>query len=168
LKTFLGDYDAVMNPKNSGRLNSWAWHHTGIAVREIDRVIDYYATNLGFEVVFEARNMTDLISGITGVKGLGAHLVQTKSPISDQVLEFIEFINIPIDANQLLPIHPGRSHTAFLVPDIEKALAELVSDGGIMLGKVTEFSEGKAVYCADRFGTVIELEEQFGGAGNNS
>ena len=65
-----------------------------------------------------------------------------------------------------LPIYPGRSHTAFLVPDIEKSLAELVTQGGIVLGKVTEFSEGRAVYCADRFGTVIELEEQFGGAGN--
>jgi catechol 2,3-dioxygenase-like lactoylglutathione lyase family enzyme len=155
-----------MKPKNSGGIQSWAWHHTGIAVRDIDKVIDYYAVNLGFEVVFEARNMTDLISSITGVKGLGAHLVQTKSPISDQVLEFIEFINVPSDANPLLPIYPGRSHTAFLVPDIEKSLAELVTQGGIVLGKVTEFSEGRAVYCADRFGTVIELEEQFGGAGN--
>lgn len=77
-KTFLCDYDVVMNPKISGRLNTWAWHHTGIAVREIDRVIDYYATNLGFEVVFEARNMTELISGITGVKGL-------RPPCTDQV-----------------------------------------------------------------------------------
>ncbi|MEY3711007.1 MAG: hypothetical protein RLZZ99_828 [Actinomycetota bacterium] len=157
-----------MNLQRAGQINSWAWHHTGIAVRDIEKVIDYYRLNLGFEVVFEAREMTDLISSITGVKGLGAHLVQTKSPISDQVLEFIEFTNVPSDANELLPIYPGRSHTAYLVPDIEKAAAELVSSGGIMLGKVTEFSEGKAVYCADRFGTVIELEEQISDSGHHS
>jgi len=28
-----------------------------------------------------------------------------------------------------------------------------------MLGSITEFSEGRAVYCADASGTVIEWEE---------
>ena len=111
--------------------------------------------------------MTDLISSITGVGGLGAHLVQTKSPMSDQVLEFIEFFNVPKIHDEILPIFPGRSHTAYLVPDIEKAVAALVADGGVMLGKVTEFSEGRAVYCADNFGTVIELEELASDGGNH-
>ena len=151
-----------------GATQAWQWHHTGIAVRDLDTALDYYRANLGFEVVFEARGMTDLISSITGVPGLGAHLVQTKSSISGQVLELIEFFNLPAQVDPLIPILPGRVHTAYLVPDIEKALAALVSSGGVMLGKVTEFSEGKAVYCADRFGTVIELEEASSDSGHNS
>ena len=143
----------------SGKTNAWKWHHTGISVSNIERVVDYYAVSLGFEVVFEARDMTDLISSITGVAGLGAHLVQTKSKISEQVLEFIEFFNVPENFNPILPLNPGRSHTAFLVDDIQKAMEELVRAGGLVLGKVTHFSESKAVYCADEFGTVIELEE---------
>lgn len=150
----------------SGKVDSWAWHHVGISVKDIDRALEYYRGNLGFEVTFEARDMTDLISSITGVQGLGAHLVQTKSPLSDVVLEFIEFFNVPEDLDPLLPIAPGRSHNAFLVPNIDKALDILLADGGIMLGKVTEFAEGKAVYCADSFGTVIELEEQLGEHGD--
>lgn len=142
-----------------GRLGAWSWHHTGIAVREIDRVIDHYAGNLGFTITFEARAMTDLISSITGVPGLGAHLVQTKSPMSEHVLEFVEFFNLPSVVDEMLPIFPGRSHTAFLVDDIERATSDLVASGGVVLGRITEFSEGRAVYCADRFGTVIELEE---------
>jgi predicted enzyme related to lactoylglutathione lyase len=58
-----------------------------------------------------------------------------------------------------LPLRPGRSHTAYLVKDIEDATRTLVEQGGVVLGKITQFSEGKAVYCADQYGTVIELEE---------
>lgn len=138
---------------------AWKWHHTGISVTNIDRVLDYYAKSLDFQVVFEARNMTDLISSITGVPGLGAHLVQTQSPMSDQVLEFIEFFNVPDSYNAMLPLSPGRSHTAYLVDDIDSATVALVAQGGVMLGQITTFGEGRAVYCADQNGTVIELEQ---------
>jgi len=127
----------------SGTTTAWKWHHTGFSVREIDSVINYYGKSLGFEVIFEARNMSDLISSITGVQGLGAHLVQMKSKIVDEIL----------------PIYPGRAHTAYLVKDIEDAVESMKREGGILLGRITEFSEGKAAYCADRFGTVVELEE---------
>ena len=143
----------------SGSTGAWKWHHTGITVSDIDKTLLYYQRTLGFTIVFEARNMTDLISSITGVKGLGAHLVQTQSPISEQVLEFIEFFNVPEKFNEMLPLRPGRSHTAYLVKDIEDATKTLVEQGGVVLGKITQFSEGKAVYCADQYGTVIELEE---------
>ena len=143
----------------SGSTGAWKWHHTGITVSDIDKTLLYYQRTLGFTIVFEARNMTDLISSITGVNGLGAHLVQTQSPISEQVLEFIEFFNVPEKFNEMLPLRPGRSHTAYLVKDIEDATRTLVEQGGVVLGKITQFSEGKAVYCADQYGTVIELEE---------
>lgn len=143
----------------SGTTRAWQWHHTGISVVEIDYVVDYYRKTFGFEVIFEARDMKDLISSITGVPGLGAHLVQMKSGISEQVIEFIEFFNLPETYSELLPLTPGRSHTAYLVNDIEESMRELESAGGIILGQITEFSESKAIYCADKFGTVIELEQ---------
>ena len=145
--------------KYSGNTQAWAWHHTGISVRDIDKALEFYAKNLGFDLVFEARNMTDLISSITGGDGLGAHLIQMQSPLSTHVLELIQFFNVPENLNPILPIAPGRSHTAYLVDDLDIALERLEKSGGTRLGKVTEFAEGKAVYCADQFGTVVELEE---------
>jgi catechol 2,3-dioxygenase-like lactoylglutathione lyase family enzyme len=145
--------------KYSGNTQAWAWHHTGISVHDIDKALEFYAKNLGFDLVFEARNMTDLISSITGVDGLGAHLIQMQSPLSTHVLELIQFFNVPENLNPILPIAPGRSHTAYLVDDLDIALERLEKSGGTRLGKVTEFAEGKAVYCADQFGTVVELEE---------
>ena len=147
------------NKISVGETQAWAWHHTGISVRDIDKALDFYTKNLGFKVVFEARGMTDLISSITGVEGLGAHLIQTQSPVSNHVLELIQFVNVPENLNPILPIAPGRSHTAYLVDDLDIALERLEKSGGTRLGKVTEFAEGKAVYCADQFGNVVELEE---------
>jgi catechol 2,3-dioxygenase-like lactoylglutathione lyase family enzyme len=138
---------------------AWAWHHTGLAVSNVDKVVDYYSKTLGFEPVFEARGMTDLISAMTGIPGLRADLVQCVSPLSGQVLEFIEFSGVPDDLDSRYPLRPGRAHTAYLVPDIDVAVEQTVRAGGIMLGEITEFSEGKAVYCADSHGTVIEWEE---------
>ena len=146
----------------AGSVGNLGWHHTGISVKEIDRAVEHYHRNLGFEIAFEAREMTDLIASITGVEGLGAHLIQMKSPVSEHVLEFIEFFDLPKIIDPRMPIEPGRSHTAYLVSDIERATHDLVASGGVVLGRITEFSEGRAVYCADRFGTVIELEELTG------
>ena len=138
---------------------AWAWHHTGVAVANIDEVLDLYCSVLGFEPVFEARGMTDLISQMTGIVGLSADLVQCRAPMSGQVLEFIQFANVPDDLDNRYPLRPGRAHTAFLTHDIEAAVDETLRAGGAMLGEITEFSEGRAVYCADRNGTVIEWEE---------
>lgn len=143
----------------TGSSGAWAWHHTGIAVAGLDSVLDYYRDTLGFEPVFEARGMTDLISQMTGIPGLRADLVQCMSPVSGQVLEFIEFHNVPDDLDDRYPLRPGRAHTAYLTPDIEAAVEATVRAGGVMLGEITEFSEGRAVYCADNNGTVIEWEE---------
>lgn len=138
---------------------AWAWHHTGIAVANVDEVLDFYSSTLGFEPVFEARGMTDLISQMTGIPGLTADLVQCVSPMSGQVLEFIEFKNVPDDLDDRYPLRPGRAHTAYLTHDLDLAVEETVKAGGVILGEITEFAEGRAVYCADRNGTVIEWEE---------
>jgi len=143
----------------SGTTKAWAWHHTGIAVANLDETLAYYHETLGFEVAFEARGMTDLISSVTGVRGLQADLAQCRAPISGQVLEFIEFRGIPDDVDPLAPVQAGRAHTAYLVDDLERSLHALEAAGGTRLGRITEFSEGRAVYCADTTGSVIELEE---------
>lgn len=137
----------------------WAWHHTGIAVANVDEVLDFYSSTLGFEPVFEARGMTDLISQMTGIAGLTADLVQCVSPVSGQVLEFIQFKNVPDDLDDRYPLRPGRAHTAYLTHDIDLAVEETIKAGGVQLGEITDFSEGRAVYCADHNGTVIEWEE---------
>ena len=142
---------------------AWSWHHTGFAVSSVEEAVDRYPQRADFTVVFEARDMSELIQSMTGVPGLRADLVQCTSPMSEQVLEFIHFRKIPARVDDRLPLQPGRAHVAFLVPDLDRAVWELVQTGGEMLGAITEFAEGRAVYCADPSGTVIEWEESLAG-----
>lgn len=139
----------------------WAWHHTGLAVADLSQALKFYE-GLGFTPVFEAMDMTDLIQSVTGVPGLHADLVQCKASFSDQVLELIQFRNLPADFDDAVPITPGRAHTAYLVPEIDRAIAELVAAGGRLLGQITEFSEGRAAYLTDGAGNALELEEAKG------
>lgn len=146
-----------------GSTKAWAWHHTGFAVTDLDHALTFYRDTLGFEVVFLARGMSEPIQSITGIAGLQADLAQCRSLMSGQLLEFIEFRNVPVNCDPMMPVWPGRAHTAYLVADLEHAVASLVSAGGVMLGQITEFAEGRAVYCADRTGAVVELEESVQG-----
>jgi len=140
----------------------FAWHHSGIAVANLDDTLEFLRSTLGAEVSFEARGMTDLMSQMTGVSGLSADLVQCQIPGSNQYLEVIQFRGVPDDADPRLPIWPGRAHTAYLVPDLDQAIAHTVASGGAVLGQITEFSEGRAVYCAGQHGIVVEWEEAAG------
>jgi glyoxylase I family protein len=145
-------------------VRAWGWHHTGLAVSDLSKALNFYREAFDFEPVFEALDMSDLIQGITGVVGLRADLVQCKSKISEQVLELIEFRNIPEVFDSMLPIMPGRAHTAFLVPELETAIEELERQGGRLLGAITSFEEGRAAYCADGAGNALELEEATAGS----
>ena len=135
------------------------WHHTGVSVSDLSSALAFYRDSFGFEPVFEAMDMSDLIESITGIPGLRADLVQCSSPVSETVLELIQFRNVPAGYQGQAPIEPGRSHVAFLVTNLDLAIAETVAAGGELIGEVTEFSEGRAAYLSDPSGHVVELEE---------
>lgn len=143
----------------TNRLAAWSWHHTGLVVDDLDTALAFYREAFGFEVVFEARGMTDLIQQIVGAEGLECDLAQLRSRLSGQVLELLAFRGVPDDVDADLPVVPGRAHVAFKVVDLDAALAELDGRGAATLGAVTHFPEGRAVYCRERSGTVFELQE---------
>ena len=145
--------------KMSKILSSTNWHHTGVSVRDLSTALTFYRKSFGFEPVFEAMDMSDLIQSITGIPGLRADLVQCSSPISETVLELIQFRNIPPNYQGQAPVEPGQSHVAFLVSNLDQAIAEILAAGGKLVGQVTEFSEGRAAYLSDPAGYVVELEE---------
>src|SRR5690606_7735852 len=81
--TLQGD---VMRPRR--------WHHTSLAVTDIDLAVAFYRDAFGFEVLFEERGMAAQIASMTGVPDLVCDLVQMRSVLSEQVLEFIAFRKI--------------------------------------------------------------------------
>ena len=138
---------------------AWGWHHTSLAVNDLDGAIAFYRGVFGYEVIFEERSMTDQIQSMVGLPGLIGDIAQLRSPISGHVLELIAFRQVPAGREDHGPTRPGTAHVAFKVADLDRALQAMRQFGAELIGEITQFSEGRAVYCREPSGTVFELEE---------
>jgi catechol 2,3-dioxygenase-like lactoylglutathione lyase family enzyme len=136
-------------------LGASKWSHSSLAVRDLDRAVNFYREAFGFELVFQARGMSDLIERIAGVDGLRCDLAQLRCGRSGHVLELIAFRNpaAAVDAR------PPVGHVAFEVADVDPALAAVGALGAELVGEVTPFPEGRSVYCREPGGSVFELSE---------
>ena len=152
--------DAEPVPR-AGLARPLRWHHTSLAVTDIDLAIAFHREAFGLDVIFEERGMSAQIASIAGVPGLVCDLVQMRYERADQVLEFIAFR--PDGGTgfepELVPLRPGSAHVAFLVENLEKSLAHVEALGAVRLGEITEFSDGRAVYCRAPGGSFFEMEE---------
>ena len=138
-----------------------SWHHTSLAVTDLDRALEFYREAFGFERLFEARGMTSEIVSMTGVAELSCDLAQLKLPGSEQVLELIAFQADHLLPESTAPLQVGAGHIAFSVPNLEIALDEAETLGATLLGEITTFSEGRSAYCREPAGSVFELTEFF-------
>lgn len=140
------------------------WHHSSLAVRDIDASTRFFETVFGFTEIFTARNMTEEIASITGGRAAGADLRQLRFPDSDHVLELIAF-SYP-EAGETdggdWSARVARGHICFVVADLNAALAACRAAGATPLGAVTEFEEGPSAYLQEPGGSIIELEQLAG------
>jgi catechol 2,3-dioxygenase-like lactoylglutathione lyase family enzyme len=133
-----------------------AWEHSSLAVLDLDRSVAFYECALGYEVVFTEREMTSMIEQIAGIPGLRCDLAQLRRPGSDHILELIAFRHPGADVASGLP---PAGHVAFRVASFDRALAAVEELGATRLGEVTEFPDGRSVYCREPGGSIFELSE---------
>lgn len=135
-----------------------AWHHTSLAVCNLDRSAGFYAAAFGYRVTFEERGITREIRAMTGQETLSCDLAVLVSAWSDQMLELIAFKgDVPEDL--AVPLPAGAAHIAFTVEALDHALGEVKGFGATQIGSVTSFPEGRAVYCREPGGSFFELQE---------
>lgn len=146
----------------NGSVRAWRWHHAGLVVPDLDEAIAFYSTALGYAVEFEVRGMAEQFARTVGVTGIRCDLAQLVSPLSDVRLELVRTYDVPPGLDPRLPVHVGVGHGAYVVDDLDAALAALEAAGGRAMGEVVEFDEGPAVYCWSPSGTVVELEGRDG------
>ncbi len=139
------------------------WHHTSLAVRDVDKSIAFYEAVFEFKLVLDERGVTKKIESIAGLMGLKCDLVQLRSPISPHVLELIEFshLDVTLPAIEERPVGPGAAHVCFQVPDLQQSLKHVESFGAVRVGAVTQFDEGISVYCQEPGGSFLEIEELY-------
>jgi catechol 2,3-dioxygenase-like lactoylglutathione lyase family enzyme len=141
----------------------YLWHHTSLAVRDVDLSLAFYCTAFNFSVVLDERGVTKTIESITGMPGLTCNLIQLRSPQSDHILELIEFSHPEqtLPAIDERPVGPGAAHICYHVPDLYQTLEYIKSLGAICIGSVTKFDEGLSAYCQEPGGSFLEIEELF-------
>ena len=144
------------------------FNHIGIGVPDVDAAIAWYERVFGFRLISgpnritsasasgpQARNVLGPTFGemrqahmIDG-NGLGLELFQLIDPPHERRADPIEFWK------------NGIFHFCITDPDIEGAVRRIVEAGGRQLSDIwlerPPSREHKMVYCADPFGTVIEI-----------
>ena len=135
------------------------WHHTSLAVRDLDPAIRFYGAAFGFEVVFREDGMTREIAAIAGAPGLVCDLAQLRAGRSGHVLELVAFRPATgVLEPAARPFATGCAHVAFLVDDLDRAMREVEGLGAERLGEVTRFDEGLSVYYREPAGSFFEME----------
>ena len=139
--------------------------HFSMAVGDIEQAVQFFSQAFGFTVVYSEFGMNSQIEAMTGATGLQCHLIQIRHPGSSHLLELIEFVpedgKIPADE---LPIRPGASHVSLVVEDIDTARIAVEDQGGSVLGDITKFESGPALYCQVPGGVFVELEQRVNSA----
>lgn len=146
-----------------------SFNHVGIGVAEIGRAVGFYVFVFGCEVLrapFEVRangprgdqpvdvlkppafrhmKMAHLASG----NGIGIELFQLIDPPHEPRSPQLEYWK------------SGVFHLSFTASDIEAKLAAVIEAGGRQLSQIwindPEDDTKKMVYCADPWGTILEL-----------
>lgn len=144
----------------SGAASVKGWAHTCLTVTDLDVAIEFYVSAFGYEVVFEARGLTDQIERMLGRSGVSCDLAHLRLSGSEHVLELISFLHhAPGDEEPRGLTRAGAGHVAFVVPELEVASAAVERLGAVRLGEVTRFSEGRSLYLRDPAGAIFELDE---------
>jgi catechol 2,3-dioxygenase-like lactoylglutathione lyase family enzyme len=133
--------------------------HVGLAVADLGRSIEFYASSFGARVVLNAPGMTDLIRRTTGLPDVTCHLAQLELVPGTGLLELIEFHDVPPGRLDDAPVRPGHGHVCLATVDFDGTMVRCVSFGAAVIGEVVMYPEGRAVYLREPGGSVLELEE---------
>lgn len=145
-------------------------NHIALSVPDIQRAVDFYCGQLGFNKVgdfsWDADSETsDTVTEITRIPGTSGVAVHLRGP--DFLLEIFQFKSADPEPSHQDPQRPvvdhGYTHFCLAVKDLDAEYRRLKDAGMAFHGEpVTVMPGVRCVYGRDPFGNVIELEETEG------
>lgn len=136
-------------------------HHVAVHTADLDRLVAFYVTVLGFEKANDEVTWHDdqTIDRTIGVEGSAARAQMLRA--GNCYLEVFEFAEPPArDGVPLRPNDRGYTHFALDVIGIESEYDRLVAAGmAFAAPRPTDFGDIKAIYGKDPDGNIIELQE---------
>lgn len=140
--------------------------HTNLVARDWRRLARFYCGVFGCMPVPPERNLSggwlDALTAIECAHLTGIHLLLPGQPAGGVTLEIFAYDRMPERAVPGVN-EPGFGHIAFLVEDVDRALAAVRAAGGGVVGKVSSAEVAGAgtirvVYARDPEGNVLELQ----------
>ena len=99
-------------------------HHTGITVRDLDRMVDFYTKTLGFEKLLEVDSVAPPEGNHTGVPNSRRKLVFVGKPGGHQI-ELVHYISPPASEGHLDKHQLSAMHVCFVVDDLDETYQQL-------------------------------------------
>jgi catechol 2,3-dioxygenase-like lactoylglutathione lyase family enzyme len=141
------------------RIKGWA--HTALAVRDLDQAIAFYREAFGFKIEFEQRRMAEQSAEVTGIPGQHCDIAHLRSAFSEHILELIRFHTYSqvVTPQPITPLRPGQAHIAFVVENLDEALANLERLGARRIGGFAVFPGYRSAYVVEPSGSFLEIEQ---------
>ena len=136
------------------------FRHTGIIVSDLKKSLDFYEGILHLKMIQNAKDDSEYISEITGLKGLVAEYAKLLIP-GGNVLELLTYPSHPL-LRVARDIHqPGEAHLAFEVSSAEEMYKLIASENIPHISAPVLSSEkiAKVFFCFDPDGYRIEIVE---------
>ena len=138
------------------------FHHTGIVVQDIDRMVEFYTRELGLNVLRRILSVAPPEGNHTGIPGARRTLVFVGFE-GDHQIELVHYIDPPAREGYLDKHQFGATHVCFRVADLRETYGRLRARG-VRFETAPKFQEadGKTIgviYARDPEGNWLEFIE---------
>jgi catechol 2,3-dioxygenase-like lactoylglutathione lyase family enzyme len=138
--------------------------HVGIVVDDLAAAIEFFL-QLGLELEGEGQVGGDWVDRVVGLAGVRSQIAMLRTPDGSTRIELSEFHSPPIrGGDRHAPANtPGIRHVAFVVDDIDAAVAGLRARGAEFVGELEQYEDVyRLVYVRGPEGIIVELAQEIG------
>ena len=139
-------------------------HHVGIVVDDMPAAVAFFGA-LGLEPEGDGQVGGDTVDRIVGLEGVQAEIAMMRTPDGHGRLELVRFRS-PwcVGGDGRAPSNArGIRHIAFVVDDLDAAVAGLRAHGGELVGGVEQYGGTyRLCYLRGPAGIIVELAEKTG------
>jgi catechol 2,3-dioxygenase-like lactoylglutathione lyase family enzyme len=138
--------------------------HVGIVVDDLAAATEFFV-ELGLEVQGEGQVEGQWVDRVVGLEGVRTDIAMLQTTDGTRRLELVKFHTPPSQGDDRhAPANTrGIRHIAFVVEDIDAAIAGLRARGAELVGEVERYGNSyRLCYVCGPEGIIIELAEELG------
>lgn len=146
--------------------------HYGIVIRDLEKMLFFYCTVLGFSVWKRQTEEGEFIDNLVGIRGTVLEWVKLNNSCGS-IIELLKYHapsieNSSVTCEVQASDRPGHSHLAFTVDDLDAKCENILRYGGNTIGLPQRSPDGyvRVLYCHDPEGNLLELVEERAGNRN--